>query len=166
MNAFFQTRTDIIFSPYKIQNSHEFVIDELAKEVRFSYVVVPSQLKWFNDDCIVAVDYFNITERINVIIEESNIYTMPELSPKPTEDFQISTEHTDSNNNMKFFYNGVDNIFPLPLEGGKTVSRRLTNGLLLLTVGDAPNLAPKWYNMGFKLNGIWSIENKLSFVDG
>jgi len=86
--------------------------------------------------------------------------------PKLNEDFQITTEHNFNTNNLIFFYNNTIYNLALPFntENGRvTTIKYEENGQVILQIG---NSSSKYYNVGFKLNGLWNETQKQDLVDG
>jgi len=149
------TRTDIGIIPFRVANSHTYMIDAIVTEIRFTYIVEQVKPKWFFDDCILHIAAFDIYSRTSFIDVGNNMRNI--FSPKPSQDFQLTTEHTISTNNLKIHYNNTNYNLELDKFSTANTEYLFIDGKIPLKIGDNS----KWYNMGFKLNGSWNDNDKI-----
>ena len=137
-------------------------INKRIKDITFKYTVNEGQPKWASDSCFAIVEYMFITEE--VITRQNEIVEYNMALPPYTEDAQITTEQVG--NEIKIFYNNTNYIFNIPLNTANNRVRTTNtqeNGQVILKIGDGNS---RWYNMVFRLNAIWSANQKIALIDG
>jgi len=137
-------------------------INKRFKEITFSCTVEEGQPKWFDELCPIIIEYMFFSEEI--ITRTPEIVKSTFLLPPYTEDKQITTEQTT--NKINLFDDNTTFNFLIPIN---TANNRLKiintqeNGQVILKIGDTNSRS---YNMGFRLNAVWSQEQKIALIHG
>jgi len=114
--------------------------------------------KWVFNDCILELIAFELFATQPTVGVGNNIRNI--FLSKPTQDFQLTTEHSISTNNLKIHNNNINYNLTLDKLSTENTEYNVINGKLPLTIGQNS----KWYNMGFKLNGSWNDTDKIAIA--